>query len=330
MNLLLFAVRAIFSPDALSIEKKQIPAARIFTHALARKASPAQKLLVACGLAMFAAQLLAGSAAAQTVQFSGAQFTLGGGFSTPAGVAMDASGNVFVADAGNNLVKEIPAGCASSGCVIPLGGGFSAPSAVAVGNGKIYVADFGNKLVKEMTVSCVTSSCVNTLPGTYLGPSGVAVDGAGDVFVADGANGNDNAVFEIPAGCGNSGCVTAVAGAFVSPSGVAVDAAGNVYVADGGTGSDSLIQKIPAGCVTSELREPAGRRLRHALWRRGGCKRQRLRCRYRKQRSQENTCWLPNIQLCCQHWLWIQLTIRRGGGQQRQCLCWGQRQQRCG
>jgi DNA-binding beta-propeller fold protein YncE len=37
--------------------------------------------------------------------------TLGGGFHTPPGVAVDGSGNVFVADADNNAVKEIPASC---------------------------------------------------------------------------------------------------------------------------------------------------------------------------------------------------------------------------
>ena len=53
--------------------------------------------------------------------------TLGGGFSDPYGVAVDASGNVYVADYGNSAVKEMPAGCASSSCVTTLGSGFAIP-----------------------------------------------------------------------------------------------------------------------------------------------------------------------------------------------------------
>lgn len=53
-------------------------------------------------------------AAAQTVHFSGAVSTLGGGFNEPAGEAVDGSGNAYVADSNNNAVKEIPAGCSCS------------------------------------------------------------------------------------------------------------------------------------------------------------------------------------------------------------------------
>jgi DNA-binding beta-propeller fold protein YncE len=44
---------------------------------------------------------------AQTAHFSGATIALGSGFNHPAGVAVDGSGNIFVADAGNNAMKEI-------------------------------------------------------------------------------------------------------------------------------------------------------------------------------------------------------------------------------
>ena len=57
-------------------------------------------------------------------------------------MAVDASGNVYVADYGNNAVKEMPAGCATSSCVTVLAGGFSYPRGVAVdGSGNVYVAD---------------------------------------------------------------------------------------------------------------------------------------------------------------------------------------------
>ena len=53
--------------------------------------------------------------------------TLGGGFLYPYGVAVDASGNVYVAEISDNAVKEMPPNCASSSCVTTLGRGFAFP-----------------------------------------------------------------------------------------------------------------------------------------------------------------------------------------------------------
>ena len=79
------------------------------------------------------AALLSACARAQTAQ-AGATITVGSGFSYPQGVAVDASGDVFVADYGNSAVKEIVAvnGVASgqvnsSSTVNTVGSGFSDP-----------------------------------------------------------------------------------------------------------------------------------------------------------------------------------------------------------
>jgi hypothetical protein len=117
---------------------------------------------------------------AQTASFSYAIVTLGGGFSSPNGVAVDGSGNVYAADWSNSAVKKMPAGCASSNCVTTLGGGFSYPTGVAVdGSGNVYVADRLNNAVKEMPAGCVSSSCVTALGGGFNHPTGVAVDRSG-------------------------------------------------------------------------------------------------------------------------------------------------------
>jgi sugar lactone lactonase YvrE len=190
--------------------------------------------------------LCAAGARAQTASFSYAMATLGGGYSYPSGVAVDGSGNVYVADADNNAVKEMPARCDSSSCVTNLGGGFSSPAGVAVdGVGNVYVADLGNSAVKEMPAGCASSSCVTKLGGGFSSPTGVAAGGFGNVYVADT---NNSAVKEIPAGCVSSSCVTKLGGGFNSPYGVAVDSSGNVYVADT---FNNAVKEMPAGCHSS-------------------------------------------------------------------------------
>jgi sugar lactone lactonase YvrE len=190
--------------------------------------------------------LCAVGARAQTASFSYAIAALGGGFGIAEGVAVDRSGNVYVADTSNNAVKEMPAGCASSSCVTMLGGGFSLPFGVAVDrSGNVYVADTFNSAVKEMPAGCASSSCVTKLGGGFMEPAGVAVDGRGNVYVADGSY---NAVYEIPAGCASSSCVTMLGGGFLYPHGVAVDGSGNVYVADA---DNNAVKEMPAGCASS-------------------------------------------------------------------------------
>ncbi len=171
------------------------------------------------------------AASAQTAHFSGAIRTLGSSFSSPFGVAVDGSGNVFVADAGNNAVKEIVAvggSIPTSPTINTLGNGFSSPYGVAVdGSGNVFVADTFNNAVKEI-LAAGGYTTVNTLGSGFSEPFGVAVDGSGNVFVADF---NNNAVKEIVAAGGYT-TVNTVGSGFYHPGGVAVDGSGNVFVAD--------------------------------------------------------------------------------------------------
>jgi sugar lactone lactonase YvrE len=118
----------------------------------------------------------------QVAFIPGAQSTLGSGFSTPQGVATDGAGNVFVADTGNNAVKEILAS-GSYSVVRTLGGDFSGPQGVAVdGVGNVYVADTGNDAVKELSAQDGYSISTTVMSGVTA-PAGVSVDGAGNVTV---------------------------------------------------------------------------------------------------------------------------------------------------
>src|SRR5258707_8490736 len=86
---------------------------------------------------------LAPSAEAQAAHFSGALSTVGSGFNNPQGLAVDGSGNVFVADTGHNAVKEILAGGGYS-TVNTLGNGLPTPHAVAVAlSGKCFLLRLG-------------------------------------------------------------------------------------------------------------------------------------------------------------------------------------------
>jgi DNA-binding beta-propeller fold protein YncE len=177
--------------------------------------------------------------------------TLGGGFSAPTSVAVDGSGNIYVADAGNTGIKEMPAGCASSACVVTLAGGpgsgFPVPNDIAVASGIVYFTDGSGGHVYELPAGCTLAACLIALGGGFDLTEGVAVDGSGNVYVANLMT-NMAGVSQIPAGCTSSTCVIALGGGFHDPGGVAVDAIGNViYVADFG------VEEIPSGCTAANF-----------------------------------------------------------------------------
>lgn len=134
------------------------------------------------------------------------------GFTAPQGIAVDSSGNVFVADTSNNCIREItPSGAVTTiagVCGTPGGytdgpaatARFYAPTGIAVGpNGLLYIADFSNQVIRVLNT---TTKTVSTLAGSgtsgyadgngtaaqFSFPFGLTVGPAGDVYVADNNN----------------------------------------------------------------------------------------------------------------------------------------------
>ena len=195
---------------------------------------------------VFATGNLYGNGVGPQVNFlPGTQSSLGSGFFQPWGVAVDGSGNVFVADTNNHQVEELVAVNGSIPAsptinVIGISGGN--PARVAVdGAGNVYIADSFSNIVYEILKAGGYTTNV-TLGGGFSSPSGIAVDARGNVFVADYGN---NAVKEIPPGCILASCVSTVGQGFSSPIAVAVDGAENVYVAD--TNNQAVKQIVAAG-----------------------------------------------------------------------------------
>jgi hypothetical protein len=198
----------------------------------------------------------------------------------PWGVAVDTSGNVFIADTNNARIRKVtPDGVISTVAGMwPLGfsgdGGpatlaqLNQPQAVAVdANGNLFIADWGNHRIRKVTPAGMIYTIAGSGqsgfsgdggPATQAGVSafGVAVDWFGDVFITD-----DNRIRKVTpdgliktvAGNGTSGLSgdggPATSASLNSPYGIALDPSGNLYIAD--HNNDRIRKVTPDGIISS-------------------------------------------------------------------------------
>jgi autotransporter-associated beta strand protein len=208
----------------------------------------------------------------------------------PEGVAVDAAGDIFIADSRNNRIREVNH---ATGVITTVAGGGSgrhgnigdggpataarlaSPDGVAVdAAGDIFIADYGDDRIREVNTKGVISTVAGDGAASYGGdgglataaqiyePGGVAVDAAGDIFIADSGN---NCIREVDHA---TGIITTVAGNGAGTAGysgdggqavaaefdwtgyVAVDAAGDIFIVDS---SNNLIREVnhATGIVTT-------------------------------------------------------------------------------
>ena len=227
-----------------------------------------------------------------TIAGNGTGFGGDGGAATaaqldlPSGVAVDASGNLYIADTSNSRIREVSKGTittfAGNGTAGHSGDGGPAssaelgyPGAVAAGSsGNVFIDD-GLSLIREVSGEVITTVAGNgiygyagdggpALQGEWGFSEGLAVDSHDNLYIADTG---DGLIREV-----SSGVINTIAGSYTegityppgangytgdngfsvsatlsNPYGVAVDSAGNIYIADSGF---NKIEKVSNGVIT--------------------------------------------------------------------------------
>jgi sugar lactone lactonase YvrE len=202
----------------------------------------------------------------------------------PAAIAVDAAGNLFIADTRNQRIRKVT----SAGVITTIAGNaggtgagadgtpalqaqLSDPSGIAVdGAGNVYISETGAHRVRQINTAELISTVAGNGTMGFSGdggpatsaqlalPAGIAVDGAGNVFIADSVNNRirlvtPNGVISTVAGNGTSGFAgdggPAVAAEIAYPQSVAVDGSGTLFIAD--TNNQRIRTVTPDGLINT-------------------------------------------------------------------------------
>lgn len=198
-------------------------------------------------------------------------------FRHPSFLAVDGSGNVFVADQQNHRIRKItPSGVVSTFAGSGSGSfsdgtgtsaSFQYPMGLAFdGSGNLYVADAYNQRIRKITPSGVVSTYAGTgaigstnstaLSSTFNYPMGINFDASGNLYVADRVNHmvrkiTPSGVVSTLAGSGTAGYAegNGSSAQFNASNSVAVDASGTVYLVD--QNNNRVRQITPSGTVST-------------------------------------------------------------------------------
>jgi sugar lactone lactonase YvrE len=210
------------------------------------------------------------------------------GLNTPAAVAVDSAGNLYIADTVFSNIREVSNGVitiVAGGNIPSPNGGYggdngpassaflSHPQGLAVDSaGNLYIADTGNCRIRKVSNGVITTvagiGCNYSYEGgdpfsgdggpatsaQLSGPWGVALDSAGNLYIGDGPDIRkiSNGVITTVAGNGTTGFSgdggPATSAQLSEPYGVAVDSSGNLYISDSG---NNRIRKVSNGVITT-------------------------------------------------------------------------------
>jgi uncharacterized protein (TIGR03437 family) len=190
----------------------------------------------------------------------------------PVGMALDSSGNLYIADATNNVIRMVSTGGTISTFAGNHTAGFtgdgglavdaelSNPTAVAVDKfGNVFICDAGNNVIRKVASTNIFTVAGGAATELQLNqPDGIALDSNGVMYIVD--TGNRRIVKFVPgvsiAAIAGNGLLgdspdggPAVDASLGDPTGVAVDAAGNVYIAD--TFNSKIRKVTPDGIIST-------------------------------------------------------------------------------
>jgi sugar lactone lactonase YvrE len=186
----------------------------------------------------------------------------------PTAVAVDAEGQLYIADTMNHRIRRVEAGTGRITTIAGVGqprfggdggpavsAGLNEPSALTVQGARLYIADQSNNRVRVIDLA---SGIISTIAGTgsasyngdgllateasLAGPSGLAIGTDGTLFIADTFNGRVRSIdptagiISTVVGDGGEyryqGAVEAMSTSLSRPSGIAVDSEGNLFITD--------------------------------------------------------------------------------------------------